>query len=68
MEKYIIAVIMGCIVLLTIFLPVYLIILGFYYATIDKFLLGCGLVFLGLVVLRLIKPISIITGKDYKIF
>jgi hypothetical protein len=50
-------------------IPFYLVIYGFYYIiTTGSFGGGCFCIVLGFILLRLIKPISIITGKDYKIF
>ena len=50
--------------------PFYLIIFGFYLAGTDPdtFWTGSCLVIIGLIILRLVKPISILMGKDYKIF
>lgn len=66
--KIIFAILMGLIVYLIIGFPFYLIIIGFYYAATSHFILGSSIVIIGCLILRLMKPISILTGKDYKIF
>ena len=68
MKKIILAILMLVVVLLIIGFPFYLVILGFCYAATSNFWFGTGLVILGLILLRLIKPISILTGTDFKIF
>lgn len=68
MEKIILAIIMLFFVCVIIGLPFYLIIFGFYLAGTDAFWTGCCLVIVGLFILRLVKPISILMDKDYKIF
>ena len=47
--------------------PLYLVYIGFVGPNIS-FWVRVGLVVIGLVLCRLVKPISIITGKDWKIF
>ena len=47
--------------------PLYLVYIGFVDPNIS-FLVRVLLVVIGLVLCRLVKPISIITGKDWKIF
>lgn len=68
MERYIFAIIIFIIVCLFAGFPFYLIFWGFVYAATNKFWLGVVMIGIGLLFLRLIKPISIIMGKDYKIF
>ena len=68
MEKIILAILAGCLVVFTILFPFYLVIVGFIKVFAGKLLGGALCVFIGLILLRLIKPISIITQKDYKIF
>ena len=53
--------------LMFILLPVYLVYIGFVGSDVS-FWLRVVLVVIGLVLCRLVKPISIITGKDWKIF
>ena len=47
--------------------PLYLVYIGFVGPNVS-FWLRVVLVAIGLVLCRLVKPISIITGKDWKIF
>ncbi len=47
--------------------PLYLVYIGFVGSDVS-FWLRVVLVVIGLVLCRLVKPISIITGKDWKIF
>ena len=47
--------------------PLYLVYIGFVGPNVS-FWVRVVLVMIGLVVCRVIKPISIITGKDWKIF
>ena len=47
--------------------PLYLVYIGFVGSDVN-FWARMGLVVIGLVLCRVIKPISIITGKDWKIF
>ena len=47
--------------------PLYLVYIGFVDSDVS-FWVRVGLVVTGLVLCRVIKPISIITGKDWKIF
>ena len=47
--------------------PLYLVYIGFVGPNIS-FWVRVGLVVIGLVLCRLVKPISIITGKDWKVF
>ncbi|WP_033148384.1 hypothetical protein [Prevotella sp. P6B1] len=47
--------------------PLYLVYIGFVGSDVS-FWARVGLVVIGLVLCRVIKPISIITGKDWKIF
>jgi hypothetical protein len=47
--------------------PLYLVYIGFVDPNIS-FLVRVLLVVIGLVLCRLVKPISIITGKDWKVF
>jgi len=47
--------------------PLYLVYIGFVGPNIS-FWVRVGLVVIGLVLCRVVKPISIITGKDWKIF
>ena len=47
--------------------PLYLVYIGFVGANVS-FWVRVVLVVIGLVLCRLVKPISIITGKDWKIF
>ena len=47
--------------------PLYLVYIGFVGSDVN-FWVRVGLVVIGLVLCRLIKPISIITGKDWKVF
>lgn len=47
--------------------PLYLAYIGFVGSDVS-FWARVGLVVIGLVLCRVIKPISIITGKDWKIF
>ena len=47
--------------------PLYLVYIGFVGPNVS-FWARVGLVVIGLVLCRLVKPISIITGKDWKIF
>ena len=53
--------------LMFILLPVYLVYIGFVGSDVS-FWARVGLVVIGLVLCRVVKPISIITGKDWKIF
>lgn len=68
MEKYIFAILMGIIVTTIICIPFFLIIIGFTIAATSNFWFGTLLIILNLIILRLIKPISILTHKDWKIF
>lgn len=68
MEKYIFAFIMMLMVTFIIVVPFNLIIKGFVLAATGSFVSGVVLVTIGCIILRLVKPISIITGKDYKVF
>ena len=68
MEKIIYAIIMLIWVGLILIVPFYRIILGFDLAANAEFLYGCICVIIGLLILRLVKPISIILDKDYNIF
>lgn len=65
---HLLATLMFFIALFIICVPFDLIILGFYYVITIDFWVGCFYIALGFILLRLIKPISIITGKDYQIF
>ena len=47
--------------------PLYLVYIGFVGSDVS-FWARVGLVMIGLGLCRLVKPISIITGKDWKIF
>ena len=47
--------------------PLYMVYIGFVGPNVN-FWLRVVLVVIGLVLCRLVKPISIITGKDWKIF
>ena len=47
--------------------PLYLVYIGFVGPNVS-FWVRVGLVVVGRVLCRLVKPISIITGKDWKIF
>ena len=47
--------------------PLYLVYIGFVGPNVS-FWARVGLVVIGLVLCRVVKPISIITGKDWKIF
>lgn len=47
--------------------PLYLVYIGLLGPNVS-FWVRVGLVVIGLVLCRLVKPISIITGKDWKIF
>lgn len=47
--------------------PLYLVYIGFVGSDVS-FWARVGLVVIGLVLCRVVKPISIITGKDWKIF
>ena len=47
--------------------PLYLVYIGFVGSDVS-FWARVGLVMIGLVLCRLVKPISIITGKDWKVF
>ena len=47
--------------------PLYLVYIGFVGPNIS-FWVRVGLVVIGLVLCQVVKPISIITGKDWKIF
>ena len=47
--------------------PLYLVYIGFV-GSIDSFWVRVVLVVIGLVLCRVVKPISIITGKDWKVF
>lgn len=66
-EKLIMAFIMLLIVSAIIICPFKLIFDGFVAVSTGS-VYGVVSVVIGLILLRLIKPISIITGKDYKIF
>ena len=46
--------------------PLYLVYIGFVGS--DSFWVRVVLVVIGLVLCRVVKPISIITGKDWKVF
>ena len=47
--------------------PLYFVYIGFV-GSIDSFWVRVVLVVIGLVLCRVVKPISIITGKDWKVF
>jgi len=47
--------------------PLYLVYIGFVGPNVS-FWVRVGLVVVGLVLCRVVKPISVITGKDWKIF
>ena len=47
--------------------PLYLVYIGFVGSDIS-FWMRVALVVIGLVLCRMVKPISIITGKDWKVF
>ena len=47
--------------------PLYLVYAGFVFYN-DHFWVKILLVVVGLVLCRMVKPISVITGKDFKIF
>lgn len=47
--------------------PLYLVYIGFVGSDVS-FWVRVALVVIGLVLCRLVKPISIITGKDWKVF
>ena len=47
--------------------PLYLVYIGFVCPNVS-FWVRVGLVVIGLVLCRVVKPISIITGKDWKVF
>lgn len=69
MEKIIYAFILFIMVSLTMIIPVSAIFYGVkIILSHTSFFTGAGLVAFGLVILWLIKPISIITNKDHKIF
>lgn len=66
-EKLILAFIMFLVVTAIVIYPFKMLFDGFVMAS-DGSIWGIVLVIVGCILLRLIKPISIITGKDYKIF
>lgn len=66
-EKLILAFIMFLIVSAIIIYPFKMVFDGFAMVS-DDSVWGIASVVVGCILLRLIKPISIITGKDYKIF
>jgi len=67
MLKVLISFILYCVVCITLFGPFILILLGFYNVFTAHILSGIIFVILGFILLRLIKPISILFNKDLKI-
>lgn len=66
--KYIVAFLMFITVCAIILIPFKFIIDGFILAASGSIIWSLLMVVIGCILFRLIKPISIITGKDYKIF
>ena len=64
--KPLLAALMLLLTLALILSPLYLVWLGFMGT--GSFLIRVQLVVIGLVLCRMAKPISVITGKDWKIF
>jgi hypothetical protein len=56
-----------CVIALTL-VPVLLVVYGFYLFYSGQFLIGIIILATGALMCRIAKPISVLTGKDFKIF